>query len=81
MGRKIDYNTTRNSISNLVSHKFKKPQYKKYNKNIIEKYFVSENKLTDWEKGFYSSIKKQEYNITDAQYKIIYSIYSKHNKK
>lgn len=80
MGRKMDYKTTRNSIFNLVSHKFKKPQYKKYNKDIIDRYFVSEENLNQWERDFYDSLKKQEFNITDSQYKVIYSIYSKYNK-
>jgi hypothetical protein len=80
MGYKKDYKTTRNKISNMVKPVFRKHDYKKYNKSIIEKYFVSEKKLSEWEKEFYSSIRKQEFGITDSQLKIIYSIHSKYNK-
>lgn len=78
MGRKKDYKTKRNSISNLVSYKFKSPEYKKYNADIIKKFFVSDDLLTKWEKKFYTSIREQEFNITDNQYKTIYSIYLKY---
>jgi hypothetical protein len=79
MGRKMDYKTTRNSLRNQVLGGFEIKGDKKYNEKIIKKYFISEDKLTDWEKDFYSSVKKQDFNITDKQYSIIYLIYNKYN--
>ena len=70
-----NYKTTRNKESNNFLYGFKNDGDKKYNDNIIKKYFIDEELIGKWEKEFYQSIKKQEYNITDSQYKIIYSIH------
>lgn len=79
-GTKRNYKTTRNNKSNEFLGGFKNTGDKDYNKKIIKKYFVNENKLTSWEKEFYSKIKEQEFNITDSQYKIIYRIYLEKKK-
>jgi hypothetical protein len=78
MGRIKNYNTTRNSSRNEFLNGFKNDGDKKYNKNIIKKYFIDESKITKWEKDFYQSIKGQSFNITDKQYQTIYSIYQKY---
>jgi hypothetical protein len=73
-----NYKTTRNKESNNFLYGFKNDGDKKYNDNIIKKYFIDEELIGKWEKEFYQSIKKQEFNITDNQYKIIHSIYKKY---
>ena len=79
-GTKRDYKTTRNSRANEFLGGFKNTGDKNYNKNIIKKYFVNENKLTNWEKEFYNKIREQEFNITDNQFKLIYKIYLEKKK-
>ena len=81
MGRRNwDYKTTRNSISNQVYNGFKITGDKKYNKSVIKKYFVDDNKLTEGEKKIYHSLREQEFNFTDKQFDLIYSIYKRYNK-
>ena len=75
-----NYKTTRNKKTNEFLGGFANPGDKNYNKNIMKKFFVSENKLTEWEKEFYESVKKQDFNITDNQFKIIHKIYLNNSK-
>jgi hypothetical protein len=81
MARNTNYKTTRNKLENQFLGGFKNEGDKNYNSNIIKKYFVNEKKITPWEKGFYNKIKEQEFNITDSQYSLIYTIYLKYKKK
>ena len=80
MATKRNYKTTRNKKSNEFLGGFKNEGDKDYNKNIIKKYFVSESKLTKWEKEFHDKIRNQEFNITDNQYSLIYKIYLEKKK-
>ena len=81
MGRKNwDYNTTRNHISNQVYNGLKVTGDKKYNKAVIKKYFVDDDIITTGEKKIYNSLREQEFNFTDKQFDLIYSIYKKYNK-
>jgi len=81
MGRKNwNYSSTRNRISNQVYNGFTVTGDKKYNNAVINKYFVDGKRITTKEKSLYRSLREQEFNFTDKQFDLIYSIYKKYNK-
>lgn len=82
MGRKNwNYSTTRNNLRNQVYNGFTVTGDKKYNTKVIKKYFIDSNKINDWEKKLYKSLQEQDYNFTDKQFELIYSIYKKYTKQ
>ena len=54
-----NYKTTRNHVSNQVYNGFKITGDKKYNKSVIKKYFVDDNKINNSEKKIYDSLREQ----------------------
>lgn len=75
---KKNYKTTRNKLENQFYKGFDNGSDKNYNSKIIKKYFVKDSKLNDWEKSFYTSIKSQDFNITDVQLNKIIDIQKKY---
>ena len=73
-----NYKTTRNFASNEFYKGFDNGSDKKYNSKVLKKYKLKVNKLTDWEKNFYSRLKLQDYNITDKQLNVLIKIKNKY---
>jgi len=78
--RNWDYSTNRNSKTNEFFGGFENKGDKKYNITTIKKYFIESKKLNVWEKKVYKSLREQDFNFTDKQFDLIYSIYKKYSK-
>ena len=77
MSRK-NYKTNRNKLENQFYNGFDNGSDKNYNSKALNKYSIKTSKLNDWEKLFYSSIKSQDFNITDDQLNKLISIHKKY---
>lgn len=73
-----NYKTTRNKTENNYYKGFDNGADEKYNSKVLKKYKLKEEKLTDWEKTFYKTLKLQEYSITDKQLNILIKINHKY---
>ena len=73
-----NYKTTRNKLENQFYKGFDTGADKNYNSKVFKKYKLNVDKLTDWEKDFYSKLKLQEFNITDKQLGLLIKIKNKY---
>lgn len=73
-----NYKTTRNKTENNFYKGFDNGSDVNYNSKVLKKYKLKVKNLTDWEKSFYTSLKSQSYNITDAQLNLLIKINKKY---
>lgn len=73
-----NYKTTRNRTENNFYKGFDNGADENYNSKVLKKYKLKVKNLTDWEKDFYSTLKSQSYNITDAQLNLLIKINKKY---
>jgi hypothetical protein len=80
MGRKNwNYSTTRNRMENNFYKGFSNEGLIDYNQRLLKRYKIKEKDLTEWELTYYTSIKNQEFKITDKQLTILIRIYEKYS--